>query len=210
MKQLFKFGCFVSAALLWSLTAHAQKTVSGKVSSGEDNSPLPGVSVVVKGTNTGTTTDVDGNYRINVPENATLVFSYVGFLRQEAEVGNRSTIDITLQPDNKVLSEVVVTGYGVQTKRELTGSIAKVTGDQIINMPVQSFEQALQGRAAGVNIVTPSGVLSTTPIIRIRGTNSITSGADPLIVIDGLPIVSGNISGSYEHCPMQNRQLTNS
>jgi TonB-linked SusC/RagA family outer membrane protein len=195
MKQLFKLSCFVLLSL-FAVTAYAQRTVSGKVSSGEDNSPLPGVSVVVKGTSTGTTTDVDGNYRINVPENATLVFSYVGFLKQEAEVGSRSVIDIVLQPDNKVLNEVVVTGYGVQTKRELTGSIAKVSGDQILNMPVQSFEQALQGRAAGVNITTPNGVLGNTPIIRIRGTNSITSGADPLIVIDGLPIVSGNISGS--------------
>jgi hypothetical protein len=123
MKQLFKLSCFV-LLMLFSVTVYAQRTVSGKVSSGEDNSPLPGVSVVVKGTSTGTTTDVDGNYRVNVPENAILVFSYVGFLKQEVEVGNRSVIDITLQTDNKMLSEVVVTGYGVQTKRELTGSIA--------------------------------------------------------------------------------------
>ncbi len=139
---------------------------------------------------------MEGSYKISAPDNATLVFSYVGFIKQEQQIGTRSVVDVTLVSDEKMLSEVVVTGYGVQAKREITGSIAKVGGEQLINLPVQSFEQALQGRAAGVNITTPNGVLGNAPVIRIRGTNSITSGADPLIVIDGLPISSGNVTGS--------------
>jgi TonB-dependent starch-binding outer membrane protein SusC len=182
--------------VLFAAVGHAQRTVTGKVTSSEDGSPLPGVSVLVKGSNTGTTTDVEGNYKISAPDNAVLVFSYVGFVKQEQEVGARSVVDVTLVNDDKLLSEVVVTGYGVQAKREVTGSIAKVGGDKLINLPVQSFEQALQGRAAGVNITTPNGVLGNAPVIRIRGTNSITSGADPLIVIDGMPITSGNVTGS--------------
>ncbi|MCU0450951.1 MAG: TonB-dependent receptor [Bernardetiaceae bacterium] len=182
--------------LFFTFAAQAQRMVSGKVTSGEDGSALPGVSVVVKGTTNGTTTDVEGNYKITVPDNATLLFSYVGFIKQEQAVGPRSVVDVALVPDTKVLTEVVVTGYGVQAKRELTGSIARIGGEQITSLPVQSFEQALQGRAAGVNITTPNGVLGNAPVIRIRGTNSITSGADPLIVIDGLPITSGNATGT--------------
>jgi TonB-linked SusC/RagA family outer membrane protein len=187
----------VVAVLVGAFPAWAQeRTVTGTIYSGEDNSPLPGVNVIIKGTTTGTSSSADGTFRIAVPDNATLIFSFVGFTSQEVVVGNRSVVDVRLAPDSRALSEVVIVGYGAQNKRELTGSIAKVTGDQIANLPVQSFEQALQGRAAGVNITTPNGVLGNAPIIRVRGTNSITSGADPLIVIDGLPIVSGNASGS--------------
>jgi TonB-dependent starch-binding outer membrane protein SusC len=194
MKRLlfFSFGLM----LLYASDGHAQRLVSGKVTSTDDGSPLPGVSVVIKGTTVGTTTDVEGNYKISASQNATLLFSYVGFIKLEQVVGARSVIDVALAPDTKVLSEVVVTGYGVQAKRELTGSIARVGGEQLVSLPVQSFEQALQGRAAGVNITTPNGVLGNAPVIRVRGTNSITSGADPLVVIDGLPISSGNVTST--------------
>lgn len=192
-----KLSLTFSLLLLCLQAALAQQTVTGTVRSSEDGTSLPGVTVIVQGTTVGAQTDIDGKYqvRVNSPDDI-LVFSYVGYQSQRVKVGNSTVIDISLVSDDRLLQEVVVTGYGVQNKREITGSIARVTADQIAGLPVQSFEQTLQGRAAGVNITTPNGVLGNAPIIRIRGTNSITSGADPLIVIDGMPIVSGNVSGS--------------
>jgi TonB-linked SusC/RagA family outer membrane protein len=150
----------------------------------------------VKGTNTGATTDASGRYSISVPDNATLVVSFIGLITQEVPVGNRSTVDVRLASDVTGLNEVVVVGYGTQQKRDLTGSIAQIKGSEISSLPVQSFEQGLQGRAAGVNITTPNGVLGNAPIIRIRGVNSISSSSQPLIIIDGLPINNSlNVTG---------------
>ncbi len=181
--------------VLVSLQAVAQDmTVSGRVSSSDDDSGLPGVSVQVKGSTRGATTDADGNYRISVPANARLIFSFIGFNTQDIAIGNRSTVNLALSATTSVLNEVVVVGYGTQSKKTVTGAVSSVAGEVIANKPVQSFDQALQGRAAGVNVTTPNGVLNNAPVIRVRGVSSISGSSSPLIVIDGLPINSGNVS----------------
>ncbi|WP_338875240.1 TonB-dependent receptor [Spirosoma sp. SC4-14] len=171
--------------------------VSGRVTS-ETGEGLPGVSVVIKGSTKGTTTDVQGRYQLSVPsENVTLVFSFVGYLSQEQPVRNRSTIDIQLQPDTKSLNEVVVVGYGQVKKTDLTGAVASVPVEEIRKVAVTSLDQALQGRAAGVQITQNSGAPGGTTSIRIRGGNSIQGDNEPLYVIDGIPFKNdGAGSGS--------------
>ncbi|TAH22453.1 MAG: TonB-dependent receptor [Cytophagales bacterium] len=189
MKQLLRY-CFVLCSLAFAGVAVAQdRTVSGKVSSSEDGSGLPGVSVVIKGTSVGTATDANGTYKLSVPANATkLVFSFVGFLTKEVDVGGLSALNVSLDPDTKMLSEVVVTGYGSQNKKEITGAVSSVKGDVIENLPMQSFDRALQGRAAGVLVQAANGVPGGQVRIRIRGTGSITAGNEPLYIVDGVQI----------------------
>jgi TonB-dependent starch-binding outer membrane protein SusC len=188
-------------------TALAQdRTVSGRVTSTEDGAALPGVNVVLKGTTIGTATDADGRYSLTVPSSGgSLVFSFIGLQTQEISIGDRSTIDISLALDATQLSEIVVTGYGTQARRDLSGSIASVRGKDIATMPIQSFDQALQGRAAGVQITTPNGVLNNPPVIRIRGVNSVNLSGYPLIVIDGIPTFTGdNSANSAANNPLSN------
>ncbi|WP_250631716.1 SusC/RagA family TonB-linked outer membrane protein [Rhodoflexus caldus] len=173
--------------LLLPLLAEAQKTITGRVVSNEDKEPLPGVTVQVKGTNTGTQTDFEGKYRLTVDDNAkTLVFRFVGLKTQEVDINNRSVIDIAMVADEKVLNEVVVTGYSVVEKREITGAITSVKGDVIQNLPMQSFDRALQGRAAGVLVQSANGAPGGAVSVRIRGVGSITAGNQPLYVVDGV------------------------
>lgn len=180
-------------ALLLCLPAMAQNgTVSGRVISSDDGSALPGVSVQIKGTNQGTTTDADGNYRINGAANRTLVFSFIGFVNQEVAAGNRSTVNVTLSSNTQQLNEIVVVGYGTQTRQDATGSIASVKGASIAQTPIQSFESGLAGRSAGVQITQPNGVLNNPPVFRIRGTNSISLSSYPLVVVDGVPTFTGD------------------
>ncbi|MCC3152695.1 TonB-dependent receptor [Hymenobacter sp. BT770] len=182
------------------------RTVSGAVV-GSDGASIPGVTVIVKGGNQGTSTDSDGKYSLSVPEGATtLVYSFVGYDNKEVAIGNQSTINVTLKVNPTGLDEVVVVGYGTQSRRDLTGNVATVSGKQIATAPVQSFDQALQGRASGVNITTPNGLLNNPPVIRIRGVNSINLSSAPLIVIDGIPAFSGNSSavGSVPNNPLSN------
>ncbi|HEV7350647.1 TonB-dependent receptor [Telluribacter sp.] len=168
------------------------KTVTGKVLSTEDNSPVPGVTVVVKNTTVGTTTDADGNFRIVVPDdNAVLVFSAVGFTTQEVTVGNRSTVNINLGVDLKTLNEVVVVGYGTQKKSQLTGAISSVSAREISELPVTNARQALQGRAAGVDVNQAGSKPGSGPQIRIRGRRSFNASNDPLFVVDGIPLSGG-------------------
>lgn len=182
-------------SLLFCLPVLAQDVaVSGRVTSSDDGSGLPGVTVQVKGANRGTTTDANGNYRISVGSNGTLVFSFIGFVSQEVAVGNRTAVNVTLTGDSQQLSEVVVIGYGTQQRTRVTSSISQVSGNAIANLATPSFDQQLAGRAAGVQVTVPSGVIGQPPIIRIRGTNSITSGSSPLVVVDGVPVVTGNQS----------------
>lgn len=161
-------------------------SVSGKVTDGETQSALPGVNIVIKGSSTGTVSDVDGNYSIAVPENATLVFSSVGYVTQEIEVGNRTTINLALSPDVTSLSEVVVVGYGTQERARVTGAISSISSEEITEMPVTSVDQALQGRAAGITI-TNTGSPGVNPLVRIRGLGTVGNN-DPLYVIDGMPV----------------------
>jgi TonB-linked SusC/RagA family outer membrane protein len=173
---------------------HAQtRSISGRVV-GSDGAGLPGVTVLVKGTTQGTATDMEGRYTLPAPVTATtLVFSFVGYTSQEARIGE-GPINITLVSNPTSLDEAVVVGYGTQERRDLTGSIATVQGEAVANLASPSFAQQLGGRAAGVNVQTPSALLGTQPRIQIRGTNSISSGSYPLVVVDGQPIFTGNTS----------------
>jgi TonB-dependent starch-binding outer membrane protein SusC len=184
MKKIAFF--FLIFIVMGTLEAFTQtRSVSGRVTSSEDGGSIPGVSVVVQGTTLGTVTDMDGNFSLQVPQEArALMLSFIGFRTQEVLIEGRSKIDVVLQVDVFSVEEVVVVGYGVQQKRDVTGSISTVKGDDIKLIPVQSFDQALQGKAAGVMITMPNGVLNNPPVIRIRGFNSITSSSYPLIVID--------------------------
>ena len=170
-----------------------ERTVTGRVLSGDDNTGLPGVNVAVKGTTRGTTTDANGDYRIAVPNNqAVLVFSSVGSISQEVTVGNRSQIEVRLAADDKTLNEVVVVGYGTQKKSQLTGAISSVSAKEITELPLTNARQALQGRAAGVDVTQAGSKPGRGPQIRIRGRRSINASNDPLYVLDGIPLV-GNI-----------------
>ncbi len=188
LKSLLKTS-LLAITMLVSLSTFAQdKTVSGKVTDGSDNSGLPGVSVTVAGSNKGTQTLADGTYKISVPTNATLVFTFVGFAKQSIATGNKSVIDVVLLSDNKALEEVVVVGYGTTTKKDATGGVVALTAKDFNQGVIASPEQLLQGRAAGVSMTPGSGEPGTGINIRIRGTTSIRSGNGPLYVIDGIPI----------------------
>lgn len=185
----------VLCLLLFNYSYAQDKVVRGTIKDAKDNAPLPGVTVKVKGTNTGTVSTGDGTYQLNLPEKATaLIFSFIGYADQEVPVNGRSQIDVSLGSGNKDLSEVVVVGYGTQVKRELTGSISKVSAAEIENFPAPSFESALQGKAAGVVIESGSGKLGQGIKIRVRGTSSIGASSQPLYVIDGIPLASGSQS----------------
>ncbi len=178
------------ALLLSGIPLAAQITLTGQVLESEDNLPVIGATVLVRGAavSSGTVTDVDGNYRITVPSaEAVLVFTYIGYERQEIEVGSRREIDVILSPAVSQLDEIVVVGYGTVRKSDLTGSVGSIDGDELNTVAQTSIDQALQGRVAGVRITQtdaePGGGFS----VRIRGTNSITAGNEPLYVIDGLP-----------------------
>ncbi|WP_461052969.1 SusC/RagA family TonB-linked outer membrane protein [Spirosoma arcticum] len=169
-------------------------TVRGKVSA-ETDEGLPGVSVVLKGTNTGTVTDASGNYTLNVPNtNARLVVSFIGYLTQEVGVSSRTVTNVTLQADVKALDEVVVVGYGTQRKVDLTGAVSSVTNKEFVNRPYTNPDQVLAGRVSGVQISNRSGDPGAPIEVRIRGVGT-TGNNQPLWVIDGVPIVqTSNIS----------------
>ncbi|WKN44953.1 SusC/RagA family TonB-linked outer membrane protein [Tunicatimonas pelagia] len=162
------------------------KTISGTVTDIENGETLPGVNVLAKNTTIGTVTDVDGNYSLSVPDDAqVLIFSSVGYTSEEVAIGNQTTINVDMVPDIQSLSEVVVIGYGTQKKSDLTGSVVSVPSEEITAYPVEGAVQALQGRAAGVQIQSNNGEPGANPKVRIRGGTSINAGSDPLYVIDG-------------------------
>jgi TonB-linked SusC/RagA family outer membrane protein len=162
-----------------------EKTISGTVTSAEDNSGLPGVSVIVKGTTVGTVTDIEGGYTLEIPDNSTLVFSYVGFVSEEVVVGNQSVVDIVLTPDLTQLEEIVVVGYGTVKKSDLTGSVSSVKSEELTAYPAIGAVQALQGRAAGVQITANNGEPGSSFKVRVRGGTSINASSDPIFVVDG-------------------------
>lgn len=179
----------------------AKIDVSGRVVD-ESNLPLPGASVKVKGTKQVALTDASGVFNLkNVPENSVLIISFVGYVNREVKAQQQlGNIQLTLNPAK--LDEVVVVGYGTQERRDLTGSVGKVTGATLATQPVESFDKALAGRITGVYVSQSSGLLGEAPTIRIRGTNSLTSGSDPLYVLDGIPIITGNQSGVITTNPL--------
>jgi hypothetical protein len=174
---LLFFAC-IPAAL-------AQETfnVSGTIIN-EQNEPMIGVYVLEKGTTNGTSSDIDGHYTLTVRENATLVFSYIGYVVQERLV-TASVIDVTLREDAQALDEVVVIGYGVQKKSDLTGAISQVKSDDLENRSITTVEDGLLGKTAGVQVVTTSGAPGAQSSIRIRGYSS-NSDSTPLYIVDGL------------------------
>jgi len=168
-------------------------TITGKVVDDQGQS-APGVSIVLKGTTTGTSTDGDGNYSLTVPDgNGTLVVSYIGYTTEEIAINNRTTINVTLVPDIKALEEVVVVGYGSQLKKEVTGAVQTVSAAELKDIPVSTVAQKLQGRLAGVQINQTTGKPGQGMNVRIRGQLSVTGGSDPLYVVDGFPI-TGNLN----------------
>ncbi len=182
--------------LLLALTVQfvfAQKTVSGTVS--DESGALPGVSVMIKGTKTGTETDFDGKYSLQAKQDDVLVYSYVGKVTTEKTVGAANTIDVKLMDDANVLDEVVIVGYGTQKRSEVTSSITKINANETASIIAPSFETQIAGKSAGVQITNTTGVIGEAPRFRIRGISSINSGTYPLIVIDGVPIYTGDIGG---------------
>ncbi len=166
--------------------AMQQKTVTGKVTD-EDGQPLPGVTVIVKGTHQGTVTDIDGNYTItDVPENTILQFSFVGMRAQEVEVGSQSSVDVVMLQDSIGLDEVVAIGYGTMKKSDITGSVSSVNMESLKNQPVRGLSDMLSGRVAGMNLSRTSGDIGSPSKIRVRGANSISGSNDPLTVVDGV------------------------
>lgn len=186
-------------ALLLFLTGStwAQRTISGKITSDEGD-PLIGATILAKGTSVGTTTDIDGNYSLSVPQEVTmLVISYTGYRSIEKPIGATNVMDVTLEPEISQLSEVVVVGYGTQIKSTLSGNIAKVDGEEIQGLPVSSVEQALQGKTAGVFIESVNGKPGGAVRMRVRGSSSLTASNQPLFIVDGIPLTTAtqNLSG---------------
>ena len=194
-KLLFLF--FLLCGFL--LTAAAQqKTITGTVTGKEDNLPVIGATVLIKGTSNGSLTDLNGKYQIGAQQGATIEFRYVGMKTKEVVIGASNVYDVTLEYDLVGVNEVVVVGYGTQIKSKVTGSIAKVNGDVLKNIPVPTVEQALQGKTAGVFIESVNGKSTGTTNMRIRGSSSITATNQPLFVVDGIPLTTEalNYSGA--------------
>jgi len=186
---------FLWVLIIIGSNAYAQnRTVTGTVTGSDDGLPLPGVSVVVKGTKTGTQTKADGTYTIKVGAGQSLIFTYLGFASQTVEPSGEH-LNVKLSGRTNDLNEVVVVGYGSQSKRASVGSVSQIKGSDLIEQPVQNFEQSLAGKAAGVQITIPNGVLNTPPVFHIRGTNSISLSSQPLIVVDGVVSFTGDFSG---------------
>ncbi|MCJ8164962.1 TonB-dependent receptor [Pontibacter sp. E15-1] len=169
----------------------ADVVVQGKVTSGKGE-PLPGVTVVVKGTSNGATTGIDGTYSLRMAQaSGTLVFSYIGFLTKEVPLTGQTTVNVVLTEDMKALEEVVVVGYGTQKKSDITGAVGSVKAEEIQEVPVTSAAQALQGRVAGVNVTMAGTKPGAGVTVRVRGNRSFSANNDPLYVLDGIPITGG-------------------
>ncbi len=187
---------FVLMLTLTLKIAAQDRIISGKVTSSEDGAVLPGVSVSVKGTSKGTTTGADGSYKISVPNSATLSFSFVGFIKQDVSVGTKTIVNVALVQDFTDIEEVVVVGYGTTKKQNLTASQANISGKALEGKPGGStFDNLLQGKAAGLQITSVNGRPSGQSFIRIRGEGSLSAGSQPLVVIDGVPVSNSEAQG---------------
>ncbi len=197
-RLLARAGALMLLLMVVAQSVFAQgKTVTGKVTDSKDGSPVPNASITIKGTSKGTTTDQGGNFRIAIDNNSTvLVISSVGFGTKEVSVGEQTTLAITLVSTQSTLNEVVVVGYGTQRKRDLSGSVATVSSKDFVKGALQTPEQLIAGKVAGVQITPNSGAPGSGSRIRIRGGASLNASNDPLIVIDGVPVDNGGISGA--------------
>lgn len=188
MIRLYLSMCRYATLLLVfaSTMAMAQQVVTGKVTSGDDGSPIPGVNILEKGTTNGTVTDVDGNFRISAGSSATLVFSFVGYQTQEVAVASQTSVNVTLQSDVTSLSEVVVVGYGSQEKKEITGSVVSLDTKDFNRGNINDPNQLLQGKVAGLSVYNKGGDPNSGATVRLRGISTVGSNASPLVVVDGV------------------------
>ena len=190
-RKLF-LSLFFWSLTLMSFQLMAQRQITGTITDASSGEPLIGANILVRGSSSGTVTDFDGSFELNIPGDDTVLdISYTGYKPMEVEVGSQSVLTLTLEPDFAALEEVVVVGYGTQKKRDVTGSIATLGEDKIGNLPVSSSVQAMQGQVAGVDIQSTGGRPGQAPTIKIRGRRSISASNDPLFVIDGIPQTSG-------------------
>ena len=205
MKKLYLFLLALVMAHM-AFSQAAKLTVMGSITDKADGSPIPGVSIVEKGTTNGTTTDASGNFSISVPSDGVLVFSFIGYKLQEIPVGNRTVIDVGMDQDITSLTDVVVVGYGTQLKRDITGAVGSVRNNEFKNQPTTNLASNIQGKLAGVNITSPSGTPGAGMLISIRGSSN------PLYVVDGVPMLGesnsslptsfdteGNVMGSGQN-----------
>lgn len=191
-----KVAVFLVALLSHCLAYGQGKTVTGKITDADTGEPLPGVTIVVKGTTNGTITSFDGEYSINVEEGQTLAFSFIGYTAREVAVATGNTIDLQLAPSIENLEEVVVIGYGQVRKEDATGSVTAVSADDFNRGNITSPQDLLVGKASGVVITSEGGAPGSGSTIRIRGGSSLNASNDPLIIIDGIPIANDAVSGS--------------
>jgi len=196
-------------AFVVQLSFAQEKTISGTVSD-QSGLPLPGVNIIVKGTTRGVQTDFDGKYSINASAGETLVFSFVSMKSIEVVVGASNSINVAMEEDIAALDEVIVLGYVTRGKNEVTGSSVQLNADEIANVPVLSIDQAMQGKVAGLQISTTSGTPGAVQDIRIRGVGSINASNDPLFVIDGVPVINDNFSGSANRTSLSSLVSLNS
>lgn len=184
--------------LCLALFLHVQsqeKIVSGNITVQDDGTPLPFVTIMVKGTKYGSTSDEKGSFKIKVPSReATLIIRHVGYKEHEVVVGDQTIINISLASASTTMNEIVVTGYGQQTRKTLTSAITSVSSKEIENIPSPSTDQLLQGRASGVQVNSNTGAPGGGVFVRIRGTSSINASSDPLYVVDGIPIQSNSLA----------------
>lgn len=198
MKMKFSTPCKLLLLLGWlfAFPAWAQgQAISGRIS-GSDSGALPGATVLERGTTNGISTNASGDFTLSVTPGATIVVSSVGYTPQTLPVGSRTTFNVTLQASTTALSEAVVVGYGTQNKQNVTGSVVQLSSKEVGNQPVQSFEQSIQGRAAGVFIENSSGKLGQGIRVRVRGVSSISGDTQPLYVVDGIPVLADNLSST--------------
>ncbi len=207
MKRILLLSFMFTFVLAYG--AWAQRSVSGTVTSDEDGSTVPGVNVVLKGTTTGTTTDLDGNYRLSVPEEGgTLVFSFIGLTAQEVEIGARSVIDVAMASDVQQLTEVVVTAVGLESNRAALGyAVQNVSSEDIKNTQETNLVNALNSKVAGVTVVSSSGSPGASSNIRIRGNTSISGNNSPLFVVDGIPIDNNEYGAGVDGVSRSNRAI---
>ena len=189
LKLLFMFVFLLSGNIY---SQEIKRTVTGNVAD-ETGAPLAGVTVKEVGSQNGTATDASGRYTVSCGKSATLVFTFIGYVTQKAQTGNRSIINITMQEDASDLDEVMVVAYGTAKKGSYSGSASLVKEDALKDIPVTTFENALNGKVAGLQITNNSGQAGTAPTIRIRGIGSMNASNSPLYVIDGVPVTSGNV-----------------
>lgn len=194
-KSILLFVLFTLTSIPLLLFAQGGYQVTGRIVSSEDNQPMIGVSVLEKGTTNGVITDINGNYSIIVTQSpATLQFSYIGMKTVDKQVTVSTRINLTMENDAQLVDEVVVVAYGVRKKGTIAGSVSTVRAEKLENVPAASFDQALQGQAPGLMVMSGSGEPSIAASFQIRGINSLSSGTSPLFILDGVPVSSGDFN----------------